>query len=139
MVLHLIKLSVGSETVETMSDWQARQEEKFGMRFHDTRMFPKRRTEILAGGSIYWVVKRKIRARQRIIALDNLHDESGKSFCRIVLDPEIVRTELVTKRPFQGWRYLVPSKAPPDAGKSLISAGGPSMDLELALKEACVW
>ncbi len=141
MTLHLIKLSVGSETVESMEEWQARLMSVNGVAnpFHDTRMSPKRREEILSGGSIYWVIKRKIRARQTIIGLEQHNDDAGKSFCRIVLDPIVQRTELRTKRPFQGWRYLKTSDAPPDVGQLLQGAGGAPPDLEAALKEACAW
>lgn len=145
MKLHLIKLSVGSETVDTLAEWQARQaagQKALGrpaLPFHDTRMSPKRAAELLAGGSIYWVIRRKIRCRQKILALDNLVDEEGKGFCRIVLDPEIIRTELRTKRPFQGWRYLKPDDAPRDLDGGRDAPLGAPEQLEQALKEACVW
>ena len=145
MVLHLIKLSVGSESIESMTRWQAglvAAQKAAGLPplpFHDTRMFPKRAQEILAGGSMYWVIKRKIRCRQKIIALDRLDDDQGKSFCRIILDPEIVPTEQRVKRPFQGWRYLEASSIPRDTGGSAFDSGVLSHGLEQALKDACVW
>ena len=145
MPLHLIKLSVGSEDVDGLLAWQERlalAQAAIGAApnpFHDTRMSPKRGAELLAGGSIYWVIKRKIRCRQRIEALEQLEDENGKSFCRIVLDPKVVRTELRTKRPFQGWRYLNANDAPPDIGGNLDARADSLDELEQALKEACVW
>ena len=141
MALHLIKLSVGSESVDDLQAWQDRLSVAASSApFHDTRMFPKRDKEIAGKGSIYWVIRRKIRVRQGITALESLTDEAGKRFCRIHLDPLLVPTELKVKRPFQGWRYLEPGAAPPDLGARLL--GSPvsvSEGLERALKDACVW
>jgi len=118
--LHLVKLSVGSESVETLIEWQA---ERCAERAaagvdsrprHVTRMTPKRAEELLAGGSIYWVIKRNIVGRQRIVALEPVTGEDGIARCAIILDPTIVRTDHRPKRPFQGWRYLKPEDAPDD-------------------------
>ena len=89
-------------------------------------MTPKRAEEILEGGSLYWVIKRVIQCRQRIISLDEVRDADGTKRCAIVMDPEIVRTNPSPKRPFQGWRYLEPADAPPD-----LDAGGGSGLTEL--------
>jgi len=65
MTVHLQKLSVGSESIQTLADWQGHvvsRREQQGLsahHIHVTRMFPKRREEILDGGSIYWVIKGK--------------------------------------------------------------------------------
>lgn len=118
--LHLVKLSVGSESVESLIKWQAeRCAERAAAKIdsrprHVTRMTPKRRDELLANGSIYWVINRNIVGRQRILALEPVTGEDGISRCAIILDPEIVRTEHRPKRPFQGWRYLTHADAPPD-------------------------
>ncbi|WOI55505.1 DUF1489 domain-containing protein [Palleronia sp. LCG004] len=114
--VHLLKLSVGSESVEGLRDWQTRRsgQRKDGRYFHITRMWPKREAELLDGGSIYWVIQRVIQARQRITALEEIHGEDGIRRCAIFLDPEIVRVEAVPRRPFQGWRYLDPKDAPRD-------------------------
>ena len=67
--LHLIKLSVGTESVDTLQDWQAspRAQGPDGLPRHVTRMWPKREKELLDGGSIYWVIKGFVQARQRIL------------------------------------------------------------------------
>lgn len=115
-ITHLIKLSVGSESVESLADWQKIYAQRFadGLPRHITRMFPKREAEIVTGGSIYWVIKGQIQCRQRILRLDRVEAEDGTPHCAIVLDREIVRTALAPKRPFQGWRYLAPEDAPVD-------------------------
>jgi len=118
--LHLVKLSVGSESVDSLIEWQAaRCAERSAAGIdarprHVTRMTPKRIEELLAGGSIYWVIKRNIVGRQKIVALEQVTGEDGISRCAIILDPTIVRTDHRPKRPFQGWRYLKPEDAPDD-------------------------
>ena len=116
----MIKLCVGAETVEDLSDWQAKRiaelkrEKKPPNAFHDTRMSPKRAAEMLDGGSLYWVIKHFIIVRQRFVGFEEIRDRDGKPMCRIHLDPELVRTKPRKKRPFQGWRYLESAQAPPD-------------------------
>ncbi|HSG55427.1 MAG TPA: DUF1489 domain-containing protein, partial [Paracoccaceae bacterium] len=114
--LHLIKLSVGTESVEDLAAWHqtARAQGPDGLPRHITRMWPKREDEILAGGSIYWVIKGVIQCRQRILRLDEVIGADGIRRCAIVLDPDLIRTNQALKRPFQGWRYLAPADAPRD-------------------------
>ncbi len=114
--VNLIKLSVGSENVETLEAWQATRiaQAEDGLPRHVTRMWPKRETEILNGGSIYWVIKGTIQCRQRILRLDEVIGADGIRRCAIVLDPTVHRTNTALKRPFQGWRYLKPEDAPAD-------------------------
>lgn len=114
--VHLLKLSVGSESIEQMVDWQTRrsQQRKDGRYYHLTRMWPKREAELLDGGSIYWVIQGVILARQRITGMEEMFGTDGIRRCALFLDPTIHRTEAVTKRPFQGWRYLDPKDAPAD-------------------------
>ncbi|MDU8911575.1 DUF1489 domain-containing protein [Aestuariicoccus sp. MJ-SS9] len=114
--VHLMKLSVGSESVEAIEDWQQRRSRQRadGDYYHLTRMWPKREAELLNGGSIYWVVKGVMQARQRILRLQEIVGDDGIRRCGIVLDPQLIRTTAVPKRPFQGWRYLDPADAPPD-------------------------
>ena len=113
---HLMKLSVGTESVEDLSDWQASQRARWpaGCAVHVTRMWPKREVEVLNGGSIYWVIKGVILCRQRIVGLEQVEGGDGITRCAIVLDQEIIRTQSAPRRAFQGWRYLDPKDAPPD-------------------------
>lgn len=136
--LHMVKLSVGSESVESLEEWQAErcaERKAAGLDSrprHVTRMTPKRQAELLAGGSIFWVIKRNIVARQRILALDPVTGEDGISRCAIILDPKLVKTEHRPKRPFQGWRYLKPEDAPAD----LSEDGEVLADMPGAMREA---
>lgn len=135
--MNLIKLSVGSESVETLADWQetrAAQSED-GLPRHVTRMWPKREAEILNGGSIYWVIKGMVQCRQRILRMDEVMGSDGIRRCAIVLDPELHRTQSAQKRPFQGWRYLKPEDTPPDLPKTRQSEDALPDDLNRALGE----
>ena len=120
MALHIIKLCVGAESVEDLRSWVAQRSMlaiAAGMEphsVHTTRMFPKRREEILDGGSLYWVIKGQVQARQPIIDLVAVKGEDGIDRCDIVLGPEVIETSLAARRPFQGWRYLSAEDAPRD-------------------------
>lgn len=120
MTIHLIKLCVGATEVQDLLDWQASARAKGpdGLPRHITRMTPKRRDEVLNGGSLYWVFKGQVLARQAILRLDPVTGADGIARCAIVLDPAVHRTEPTPRRPFQGWRYLNPQDAPRDLPKA---------------------
>lgn len=129
--LHLLKLCVGADTVEDLLDWQAQRLAEAPARplAHVTRMWPRREAELLDGGSIYWVFKGLVLARQRILGLEPREGADGLRRCALLLDPAVVRTEAQPRRPFQGWRYLRPEDAPGDLG-----AGPAPLDLPPALR-----
>ena len=114
MTIHMVKLCVGAESIDDMIAWQTRQMKTLPNPVHHTRVYPKQADEMLKGGSIYWVVKRAIRFRQRIIDIRKVDDENGRALCELHFDPELVQTYAQPKRPFQGWRYLKPADAPRD-------------------------
>lgn len=138
MTVHLIKLCVGAGDIGDLAAWQARLMQSLPSPVHHTRNFPKRSAELLQGGSIYWVIRRAIRVRQRILDIRSVNDEAGQEMCELVLDPELVQTYALAKRPFQGWRYLPPEAAPRDL-KTGESAADIPPDLDQALKNAGVW
>jgi hypothetical protein len=135
--VNLIKLSVGTENIDDLAAWQAtrRAQAPDGLPRHVTRMWPKREAEILAGGSIYWVIKGVIQCRQKVMRLDEYLGQDGIRRCAIVLDPALIRTQTSLKRPFQGWRYLPVSDAPPDLPKGRASEEPLPVDLNRALAE----
>ena len=118
-MINLIKLSVGSESVEGLAAWQEtqRQGQTDGLPRHVTRMWPKREAEIVGQGSIYWVIKGQIQCRQLILRFDEIIGEDGIRRCAIVLEPKIIQTSPAPRRAFQGWRYLTMTDAPPDLNK----------------------
>ena len=134
--INLVKLSVGTESIEGLRAWQSSPmaQTRDGLPRHVTRMWPKRADEILAGGSLYWVIKGVIMARQRIVALDERRGSDGIARCALVLDAEVIRTEGAARRPFQGWRYLDPADSPRDLpkGRALDDKLPPSLAQALA-------
>ena len=62
--------------------------------------------EILDGGSIYWIIKGVMSARQNIIDLAEIQRADGQVACGLVLSSDLVATVPTKMRIFQGWRYL---------------------------------
>lgn len=138
MTIHLIKLCVGAENLEDLEAWQARQMKSIPNPVHHTRMSPKCAEELLAGGSMYWVIKNRICVRQRIVNIRTGPDETGRSMCELVFDPELIPVVTRPKKPFQGWRYLKAGDAPPDLKPGAKVSDLP-VALDIALKDAMVW
>ena len=115
-MIHILKLCVGAESVEDLTDWQGSQQHRWppGQAVHVTRMFPRREADVLEGGSLYWVIKGVILCRQRIVDLVGVTGDDGIARCAIHLDASVIRTESAPRRPFQGWRYMDPKDAPRD-------------------------
>lgn len=118
--LHLIKLCVGVEHPAELVAWQEKRRAETGRNesFHITRMWPKRAQELLDGGSLYWVMKGFIKARQKIIGLEETMGADGISRCAILLSPNVVNIELTPRRAFQGWRYLEGARVPRDISET---------------------
>jgi hypothetical protein len=120
MSLHLIKLCVGCESITDLEEWIEENRavhRRLGRDYeqtHTTRMVPKRVSELLGGGSLYWVIKGQVAARQTLLDVRPFADGDGIGRCRLVLDPKVVAVEPRPYRPFQGWRYLVAKDAPRD-------------------------
>jgi len=132
MTLNLLKLCVGTDCVDDLIDWQKTRAalNPDGLPHHVTRMWPKQAEALLDGGSLYWVFKGVVLARQRILRLDEVPGGDGIVRCGIILDPAIVRTEPQPRRPFQGWRYLKPEDAPRDL--PAMRAGDDALPPELS-------
>jgi hypothetical protein len=120
MPLHLIKLSVGTDSIRDLEEWvtgRVAAKVKAGEKpehTHRTRMVPKRVEELRDGGSMYWVIKGQISARQKIIDIRPFTDDQGISRCFIVMEPDLVPVMPRPCRPFQGWRYLKDNEKPAD-------------------------
>src|SRR5579863_2964644 len=124
MPLHLIKLSVGAESVKDLKGWiadrfkVAKSKGQPAHHIHITRMTPKRVEELLAGGSIYWVIRGEIAAREKLIAIEPFRDRDGIGRCRLVMQPKVIAVSPRPMRAFQGWRYFTEDAAPADLGKA---------------------
>lgn len=136
MTLHLVKLCVGIDDVGGLAAWQKKRladQRTAGVKRpylrHVTRNTPRLADRILDGGSLYWVIKGVIRCRQRITAINRLEQPGGVPKCELRLGRQLVRTIPQPCRPFQGWRYLEPAKAPADLAQSGVD---PEMPEKLA-------
>jgi hypothetical protein len=122
MALHLLKLCVGADHIQDLRDWVSQRSLSAlaaGLEphsTHTTRMVPKRIEELLDGGSLYWVIKGQVAARQPLLDIETFTGGDGITRCNLVLGPEVIETAPQPKRPFQGWRYLKPEDAPRDLG-----------------------
>lgn len=142
--VHVVKLCVGADSVDDLRHWQEGQiaarlaEGARPLPHCGTRSFPKRRAEILAGGSLYWVIRGIILVRQRILDIGDVVDDHGPR-CGFFLDPVLHATAPMPRRAFQGWRYLPSEDAPCDLDDVAGGAGELPADMRRALLTAGVW
>ena len=118
-MVNLVKIAVGITTVEELNLRQTEflrrvNDKSFPYFYHTTRMMPQKHEDIISNGSLYWVIKGAICARQKVLDIVRFEDTDGKKRCKIFLDSKIIRTKPVRKRPFQGWRYLKKHITPED-------------------------
>ncbi len=133
MSLNLVKLCVGVSELAQMEQWLEDAKQGRETLDHVTRMFPRRKDEILPNGSLYWVIRGMILCRQPIADLEPVTGHDGIERCRIVFKPKIIPVRPVPRRAFQGWRYLEAADAPPDLGvRGTASAISEKMRRELA-------
>ncbi len=143
MAVNMIKLVVGIDSLEDFALWQAQEYMMFEEQQANivrTRFKPKRADEILkTGGSIYRVIKNRIVCHQKIIGFD-IYESADKGTQTLILtDTEIIQTQSMPHRPFQGWRYFDQAKAPKDRGRYIIGKDqeeAPPPEMEEALKDA---
>jgi hypothetical protein len=106
MPLHLTKVAFGCRTIDAL-------EKRVAARSHGnevrvvTRMRPKRIDELI-GGSLHWIVKHRLVARQEILRFEDRKD--GR--IDIILSASLELIPAVPKRAHQGWRYLSEDEAP---------------------------
>ena len=74
-----------------------------------TRMRPKRLEELI-GGSLHWIVKHRLIARQQILRIEDRKD--GR--IDIVVAGALELIPPAPKRAHQGWRYLTDDDVPTD-------------------------
>jgi hypothetical protein len=109
--LNISKVAVGCASFDALCRRQAMRQAG-GVVPLVTRFMP-RRAEELIGGSVYWIVKHRIAARQTIVALAE-REQDRRTL--ISLHPEVVPVRAVPRRAHQGWRYLAACDAPADFG-----------------------
>jgi len=137
MTLHLIKLVVGVETARELESYGRRLVAAEGVWTVRTRNTPVRAEELIAGGSLYRVIKGVIVCRQRILRVETV-GEGRESRCAITVEPTLISVTPTPKRPFQGWRYLKSEEAPPDLDAGSAMDDVPTA-LVLKLRELGAW
>jgi hypothetical protein len=129
MPLHILKLSVGAESISDLEAWigeklaAKRRAKEPVEHIHTTRMMPKRVEELLDGGSLYWVIRGQIAARQPLRDIRAITDAEGIGRCQLVLDQPVVPVMPRPCRPFQGWRYLTDADRPQDLDRAAGQIG----------------
>ncbi len=109
-MLHLTKVAVGCPDIETL---ERLQRERWGSDLcHLTRYMPLKAADMV-GGSLFWIIRHRIVARQPITGMAMVETEWGPK-CRIALGAPPLHVDPIPKRAHQGWRYLAADDAPPD-------------------------
>ncbi len=106
--LNISKVAVGCASIDALRKRQQLRAAD-GIVPITTRFKPKRADELI-GGSIFWIVKHRITARQTILGF--AESEDRRTIIR--LDAELVPVRAWPKRAHQGWRYLSAEDAPQD-------------------------
>ena len=119
MTIHLLRMAVRVESVAKLRQIQAERlaqsaAENRSELYTYTRNIPKRMDELIDDGSIYWVIKKYIKVRQRILGIERHTNEEGRAYCAIQIDPELKQVIARRQKAFQGWRYLKPEDIPVD-------------------------
>lgn len=131
-MLHIMKVAVGIADIEELQQVNLFYAKgNLGYPYVYTRYPPKEADKILNdGGSLYRVIKGSLCCRQIIKDFTPSTRENGNPCIKITLEPEIIRTQSIAMRPFQGWRYLKPENAPQDLNTSRLQL----MDLPIKLR-----
>lgn len=95
-----------------------------------TRYRPTRHAQLI-GGSLYWIIKHRLVARQTILGFVEI--EAEKRWI-VQLEARLVPVRARAKRAHQGWRYLEAGNAPADfdGGDADLAELPPGMLGELA-------
>ncbi len=137
--VNIVKLAVGVQSVEELALIQRRFLNRAGALanngfYHSTKLMPKKHEAIVKSGSLYWVIKGVICARQKIVAITKQEDSDGIKRCKIFLNDTIIKTTPIRKRPFQGWRYLKRNKTPADIADPVTGMFEDDIPLEVQQK-----
>ena len=121
--MHMKKLCVGVSAIEQLVDSNARRAQpdhpSTGEDFIyiTTRSRPQKWEQMVAGGSLFWIIERRLCCRQEIIGFREGTKEDGTPAWHIDLRSDVIPVEISFHRPFQGWRYLDPKVAPKDVSR----------------------
>lgn len=125
--LNITKVAVGCASLEILQRSISARSSN-GVAVITTRNRPTRHTELI-GGSLFWIIKHKLVARQMILGFEEVENERR---WKIQLASELVPVMPRAMRAHQGWRYLELGDAPPDRDEAIDNGIPPEMrnDLE---------
>lgn len=109
-MLHITKVAYGCSSLAELVERVAARVALDGQMFMSTRYLPKRQAEVLAGGSLFWIIKHQLVARAGILGF--AANDAGRH--DILLEPRVIPVKPYPRRAHQGWRYLEGSDAPAD-------------------------
>lgn len=109
MPLNITKVAFGCASLDILKDRIAARAEN-EVAVVTTRYRPTRHEEII-GGSLFWIIKHHLVARQTILGFSEMEHEKR---WRILLDSTLTLVRSQPRRAHQGWRYLAADDAPAD-------------------------
>lgn len=109
--LNITKVAVGCASLEILAERIAARSTN-AVAEVTTRYRPTRHGELI-GGSLYWIIKHRLVARQEILGFEEMATEKRWI---IRLDSRLVPVAPRPRRAHQGWRYLAAADAPADIG-----------------------
>ena len=114
MSYHLKKIAVGIESIDRLKIRQKMIFEIYGKIVHSTRNMPKQKAELIKTGSMFWIIKRYVLVRQKILNIVPVIRDDGSKSCEIELDRNLIKVIPTKMKPFQGWRYYLENDIPQD-------------------------
>ena len=118
--MHIKKLCVGISSIEHLEESVGRRSEPDHpltgevFTYITTRTRPQQWESIRDGGSLYWIIDRRLCCRQEIIDFREGNKQDGTPAWHIDLRAEVIPVNFSRHRPFQGWRYLPEKGVPAD-------------------------
>jgi hypothetical protein len=107
--LNITKVAVGCTSLDMLAERIAARAQNCVAEV-TTRYRPTRHVELI-GGSLFWIIKHRLVARQEIVGFEEMTD--AKRWI-IRVDARLVPVRPHPRRAHQGWRYLDGRDAPPD-------------------------
>jgi len=116
--LNITKVAVGCASLEILTERIAARAEN-EVAVVTTRYRPTRHEELI-GGSLYWIIKHRLVARQEILGFAEME---GERRWQILVGARLIPVLERPRRAHQGWRYLTGPDAPADIDGSHGSLG----------------
>ncbi|MGV3480631.1 MAG: DUF1489 family protein [Sphingobium sp.] len=107
--LNITKVAVGCASLDILAERIAARAEN-EVAVVTTRYRPTRHEELI-GGSLYWIIKHRLVARQEILGFAEMEDSRR---WQILVAARLVPVLERPRRAHQGWRYLEGKDAPAD-------------------------